>query len=108
MYQTHHVTQDTLFVKEGLSWQDLFVVVCCGGIGSPSNPGLLGLNIDGGKEVRIRLRYNGRERDFYPYESILGTLLHELTHNEHGPHDAKFYKLLDEITKVTQSPPFVV
>jgi hypothetical protein len=27
-------------------------------------------------------------------------LLHELTHNVHGPHDAKFYKLLDEITKV--------
>jgi hypothetical protein len=58
------------------------------------------LNIDGGREVRIRLRHHGRDRDFYPYESVLGTLLHELTHNECGPHDAKFYKLLDEITKV--------
>ncbi|KAG0572075.1 hypothetical protein KC19_VG065900 [Ceratodon purpureus] len=65
----------------------------------PSSPGLLGLNIDGGREVRIRLRHHGRDWDFYPYESVLGTLLHELTHNQCGPHDAKFYKLLDEITK---------
>lgn len=75
-------------------------VVLMGRICSPSNPGLLGLNIDGGREVRIRLRHYGRDWDFYPYESVLGTLLHELTHNECGPHDAKFYKLLDEITKV--------
>ncbi|KAH9300947.1 hypothetical protein KI387_012530, partial [Taxus chinensis] len=65
----------------------------------PSNPSLLGLNVGGGAEVKIRLRRPNRESDFYPYEDLLGTMLHELTHNEHGPHDAKFYKLLDEITK---------
>jgi len=65
----------------------------------PSNPALLGLNIDGGREVRVRLRRHNHESEFYPYEDVLGTLLHELTHNVHGPHDAKFYKLLDEITK---------
>lgn len=65
----------------------------------PRNPALLGLNIGAGQEIRIRLRKPGRENEFLPYESLVGTMLHELTHNEHGPHDAKFYKLLDEITK---------
>ncbi|KAH7387621.1 hypothetical protein KP509_16G033200 [Ceratopteris richardii] len=65
----------------------------------PQNHALLGLNIGSGQEIRIRLRKPGRESEFLPYESLLGTMLHELTHNEHGPHDAKFYKLLDEITK---------
>ena len=37
---------------------------------------------------------------FLPYESVLGTMLHELCHNVYGPHDAKFYKLLDTITAV--------
>eukprot|EP00249_Psilotum_nudum_P019437 c27252_g1_i3 orf=230-1300(+) len=64
----------------------------------PGNPSLLGLNIGGGQQIRIRLRPHGRESEFFPYEALLGTMLHELTHNEHGPHDAKFYKLLDEIT----------
>lgn len=64
----------------------------------PRNPSLLGLNVGGGAEIKIRLRKPNREMEFYPYESLLGTMLHELTHNEHGPHDAKFYKLLDEIT----------
>ena len=31
---------------------------------------------------------------------VLGTMLHELCHNEHGPHNAAFYKLLDEIKAV--------
>lgn len=65
----------------------------------PRNPSLLGLNIGAGQEIRIRLRKPGREWEFLPYEALVGTMLHELTHNEHGPHDAKFYKLLDEITK---------
>ncbi|CAN0454536.1 unnamed protein product, partial [Phaeothamnion confervicola] len=33
-----------------------------------------------------------------PYETVLGTMLHELAHNEFGPHDTKFYKLLGELT----------
>ncbi|WEJ95891.1 hypothetical protein PSN45_003422 [Yamadazyma tenuis] len=28
---------------------------------------------------------------------IVGTMLHELTHNIHGPHNDKFYKFLDKI-----------
>jgi len=65
----------------------------------PNNPSLLGLNKNGGEEVLIRLRHPRDFTRFLSYESILGTLLHELCHNERGPHDALFYKLLDEITK---------
>lgn len=36
--------------------------------------------------------------NFYPYENLLGTTLHELVHMEIGPHSAKFYKMLDQLT----------
>jgi len=51
-------------------------------------------------QVKVRLRPAGRLSEFYPFEFVLGTLLHELVHNEFGPHDQKFYKLLDTITEV--------
>ncbi|GAB4849936.1 hypothetical protein Ancab_029236 [Ancistrocladus abbreviatus] len=63
----------------------------------PSNSAILGLNIGHGAEVKLRLRPPNREWDFFPYEQILDTMLHELCHNDHGPHNAEFYKLLDEI-----------
>jgi hypothetical protein len=63
-----------------------------------------GLNVGGGGggtlEIRVRLRAAGRVSDFLPYESVLGTMLHELAHNIVGPHDASFYKLLDDLSKV--------
>ncbi|KAK3169098.1 hypothetical protein Dsin_013119 [Dipteronia sinensis] len=65
----------------------------------PANPSLLGLNIGGGAEVRLRVRRPNSEWDFFPYEQILDTMLHELCHNEYGPHNADFYNLLDEIRK---------
>lgn len=52
-----------------------------------------------GLQVKVRLRPAGRLREFYPFDFVLGTLLHELVHNEFGPHDQKFYKLLDTITE---------
>ena len=63
----------------------------------------MGLNIGGGAEIKLRLRRPEREWDFFPYEQILDTMLHELCHNEHGPHNADFYKLLDEIRLVSDS-----
>lgn len=63
----------------------------------PKNPNLLGLNVNRGQEIKIRLRPHHDENSFLPYEDLLGTMLHELTHNVHGPHNAAFYKLLDEI-----------
>lgn len=74
---------------------------------SPKQPNLLGLNVGGGNgkslEIRIRLRPPSSsssisQDSFYPYEHILGTMLHELIHNVRGPHDALFYKKLDELT----------
>lgn len=63
-----------------------------------------GLNINGGggrtSEIKIRLRPHNSEGSFFPYEHLLGTMLHELVHNVQGPHNATFYKLLDEITEV--------
>ncbi|GAV74410.1 zf-RanBP domain-containing protein/WLM domain-containing protein [Cephalotus follicularis] len=66
---------------------------------SPANPSLLGLNIGGGAEVKLRLRRQNNEWDFFPYEQILDTMLHELCHNDYGPHNTQFYNLLDEIRK---------
>ncbi|KAJ9568559.1 hypothetical protein OSB04_004525 [Centaurea solstitialis] len=65
----------------------------------PPNPALLGLNIDGGAEVKVRLRRQNNEWDFFPYEQILDTMLHELCHNQFGPHNSDFYNLLEEIRK---------
>ncbi|CAN6214737.1 unnamed protein product [Urochloa humidicola] len=66
---------------------------------SPRNPRLLGLNVGAGVEVKLRLRRDGRDHDFIPYEEVLDTMLHELCHNARGPHDAQFYKLWDELRK---------
>ncbi|XBI36154.1 hypothetical protein VPH35_121720 [Triticum aestivum] len=66
---------------------------------SPKNPRLLGLNVNRGAEVKLRLRRDGRDLDFIPYEEVLDTMLHELAHNARGPHDAQFYKLWDELRK---------
>jgi hypothetical protein len=49
-----------------------------------------------GEVVRIKVRRQGG--GFESYEHVLKVLLHELCHNEYGPHSASFYKLLDDIT----------
>ncbi|KAF5829018.1 WLM domain-containing protein [Dunaliella salina] len=67
----------------------------------PANASLLGLNVGGGggrtKEIKIRLRRAYGKLSFLRYESVLGTMLHELVHNVRGPHDSIFYKILDEL-----------
>ncbi|KAK7387161.1 hypothetical protein VNO78_27713 [Psophocarpus tetragonolobus] len=65
----------------------------------PSNPRLLGLNVGGGIHVKLRLRRPNRDLEFYPFDQVLDTMLHELCHNAHGPHNANFYKLWDELRK---------
>ncbi|MBA0752136.1 hypothetical protein Gogos_001003 [Gossypium gossypioides] len=69
-------------------------------IDSPNNPALLGLNVGAGIHVKLRLRRPNRDWDFYPFDQVLDTMLHELCHNAHGPHNASFYKLWDELRKV--------
>ncbi|KAF3223470.1 hypothetical protein TWF106_004862 [Orbilia oligospora] len=43
--------------------------------------------------IQLRLRQPRDPRIFLPYESIVQTMLHELTHCVHGPHDDKFWKM---------------
>ncbi|KAI9502644.1 hypothetical protein GGI25_005590 [Coemansia spiralis] len=63
----------------------------------PRSPNLLGLNVNHGLEIRIRLRGPYNDSQFLIYEDLVGTMLHELVHIVRGPHDAVFYKLLDEL-----------
>ncbi|KAF4611976.1 hypothetical protein D9613_004122 [Agrocybe pediades] len=60
----------------------------------PDNPNLLGLNVNMGQKILVRLRPAHSPGSFLPEEDVVGTMLHELTHNVHGPHDDKFYKYL--------------
>src|SRR5690554_2134810 len=59
--------------------------------------GLLGMNTNRGWKIQLCLRYHSDENTFLPWEDILGTMLHELAHNIRGPHDAQFYKALDDL-----------
>ena len=56
---------------------------------------VLGLNINRGAVIKVKLRRSGS--DFYDYNHILGTLLHELTHIKHGNHSADVYTFLDNL-----------
>jgi hypothetical protein len=63
----------------------------------PPEQNLLGLNINKGHKICIRLRYHNNPDLFLPFEDIVDTLLHELAHNVWGPHDSNFHKLWDEL-----------
>ena len=63
----------------------------------PADASLLGLNLNHGQEISIRCRKSNNKRDFYDFDHILGTLLHEMVHIVHGPHDETFDKLLNEL-----------
>ena len=56
-----------------------------------------GDNLNMGQRVRLKLRKNN-SGDWFDYEHVVLVMLHELCHNDIGPHNAKFFKLLDEIT----------
>ncbi|KAI5966457.1 uncharacterized protein KGF55_000766 [Candida pseudojiufengensis] len=63
----------------------------------PKKANLLGLNVNKGQKILLRLRYHHNENEFLPMCDIIGTFLHELTHNFHGAHDKKFYDFLKEL-----------
>ncbi|KAL3614797.1 hypothetical protein CASFOL_040458 [Castilleja foliolosa] len=65
----------------------------------PKNRSLLGLNVGAGVHVKLRLRRGNSDDDFLPFHEVLDTMLHELCHNAHGPHNASFYNLWDELRK---------
>lgn len=63
----------------------------------PSNAHLLGLNENGGQTIRVRLRSARDKNVFLPWEDVLGTMVHELTHNSVSSHSAEFYSLMDKV-----------
>ncbi|GAA5861274.1 hypothetical protein JCM3774_002250 [Rhodotorula dairenensis] len=65
----------------------------------PRNECLLGVNWNAGDKICIRLRPSYDKNSFLSMEdSLIPTMLHELTHNYRGPHDDKFYKFLEGLT----------
>ncbi|KAI9357677.1 WLM domain-containing protein [Zopfochytrium polystomum] len=65
----------------------------------PDQKNLLGLNVNRGREIKLRLRSPDDVSQFFEEDFVMGTMLHELTHNIRGPHDDQFYRALDALTK---------
>ena len=63
----------------------------------PKEDGLLGMNVNRGQIILIRLRPANNPNEFYSWEHIIGTTIHELTHIKVGPHNSEFFRLMDEI-----------
>lgn len=63
----------------------------------PDQHNLLGLNVNRGQRILLRLRYPGDRTQFLPIEQVTDTMLHELCHIVHGPHDGKFHALWDQL-----------
>lgn len=63
----------------------------------PDQHNLLGLNVNHGQKILLRLRYPGDKTQFLPIEQVTDTMLHELCHIVHGPHDGKFHALWDQL-----------
>ena len=63
----------------------------------PPEQNLLGLNWNRGQKICLRLRYPGDERQFLPLEQVVDTMLHELCHNVHGPHNEAFHDLWNQL-----------
>ena len=58
---------------------------------------LLGLNINRGYKICIRLRYHNNPDLFLPMEQCVDTMLHELSHIIWGEHDGNFHRLWDDL-----------
>ena len=63
----------------------------------PDEHNLLGLNVNRGEAIHIRLRYPGDHNQFLPFENVVDTMLHELSHIVHGPHNQAFNALWDKL-----------
>lgn len=57
---------------------------------------LLGYNTNGGMSIHVRLRTRDLTA-FEPYSALVDTLLHELVHNEVGPHNDHFWHLFGQL-----------
>lgn len=57
----------------------------------------LGLNVNRGWRICLRLRYAEDRNQFLPLDQVIDTMLHELCHNVHGPHNSHFHALWDKL-----------
>lgn len=62
----------------------------------PKQANLLGLNVNRGQKIMLRLRHPQNSNSFLPRDEIMHTMIHELTHNLYGPHDDTFNKKMKE------------
>ncbi|KAG7292587.1 hypothetical protein NEMBOFW57_002622 [Staphylotrichum longicolle] len=63
----------------------------------PDQGNLLGLNINKGEQILLRLRESSDRKQFLPFGKIADTMLHELAHIVHGPHELPFHNLWDQL-----------
>ncbi|GKZ68036.1 hypothetical protein AnigIFM60653_004899 [Aspergillus niger] len=63
----------------------------------PHQRNLLGLNVNAGQKICLRLRYPSDQRQFLPIEQVVDTMLHELCHIVHGPHNQQFHALWNQL-----------
>ncbi|PLB41500.1 metalloendopeptidase WSS1 [Aspergillus candidus] len=63
----------------------------------PNQRNLLGLNINGGLKICLRLRYPSDQRQFLPVQDVVDTMLHELCHIVIGPHNQQFHALWNQL-----------
>ncbi|EEH59649.1 uncharacterized protein MICPUCDRAFT_38373 [Micromonas pusilla CCMP1545] len=64
----------------------------------PEQRDRVGDNYNRGERVRIKLRNPASDTGWYDLGHVVLVMLHELVHNDIGPHNRAFFKLLDEIT----------
>ncbi|CAL9735172.1 DNA-dependent metalloprotease Wss1p [Monosporozyma servazzii] len=62
----------------------------------PKQKNLLGLNVNSGYKIMLRIRQPFDDSRFLSREEIMNTMIHELTHNRVGPHNDKFRKQMRE------------
>ncbi|KAJ5305998.1 hypothetical protein PENANT_c047G06867 [Penicillium antarcticum] len=63
----------------------------------PQQRNLLGLNVNHGQKICLRLRYPSDQKQFLPIEEVVDTMLHELCHNVIGPHNQQFHALWNQL-----------
>ncbi|GAB0492529.1 hypothetical protein MMPV_003792 [Pyropia vietnamensis] len=69
----------------------------------PPTANLLGINVNRGAAIRVRLRSPTAPSTFLDYDAVLSTLLHELAHIAVGPHDVRFYTVLGELKAAVEA-----
>ncbi|KAI0057413.1 WLM-domain-containing protein [Artomyces pyxidatus] len=62
------------------------------------HPNLLGLNVNAGEAIKLRLRTNDYD-GFRPYSEVRRVLCHELSHNVWGDHDNNFKELNSKLNR---------